>query len=79
MINDSSMKSDKLIGMIQPRNSNNEDLSPELCNIGCLGQITSFKETDDGRYMIELKGLVRFQTIKEIKSLINTEKYEVEL
>jgi len=76
MIN-SSMNTDKLIGMIQPKNSNNEDTKPELFNIGCLGKITSFKE-EDGRYMIELKGLVRFQTIKEIKSINKYREYEVE-
>ena len=76
MIN-SSMNTDKLIGMIQPKNSNNENTKPELFNIGCLGKITSFKE-EDGRYMIELKGLVRFQTIKEIKSINKYREYEVE-
>ena len=68
MIND-SMKSNKLIGMIQPKNSTESQLPPILHNIGCLGKITAFKEIEDGRYMIELKGLVRFEIIKEIKSL----------
>ncbi len=67
MIND-SMKSDKLIGMIQPKNSVNEDNNPELYEVGCAGKITSFKETEDGRFLIELKGLARFKNIKEIKS-----------
>ena len=67
MIND-SMKSNKLIGMIQPRNSDNNQEEPLLHNIGCLGKITSFKDTDDGRYIIELKGLIRFRITKEIKS-----------
>ncbi len=64
MIND-SMKSNKLIGMIQPKRSN-EQIKPELHEVGCLGKITSFKETDDGRFLIELKGLIRFKKIKEI-------------
>ena len=63
MIND-SMKSNKLIGMIQHKNSNNEEFKPELHKIGCLGKITSFRETDDGNFFIELKGLIRFKTIK---------------
>ena len=67
MVND-SMKSDKIIGMIQPKSSNNKDNIPNLHDVGCLGKITSFKETEDGRYLIELKGLVRFQSIKEIKT-----------
>ena len=67
MIND-SMKSDKIIGMIQPINSNKRKVIPELYKVGCLGKITSFKETEDGRYLIELKGLIRFRTIKEMDS-----------
>ena len=67
MIND-SMKSNKLIGMIQPKNSDNNQEEPLLHDIGCLGKITSFKDTDDGRYIIELKGLIRFRITKEIKS-----------
>ena len=41
---------------------------PELHKVGCLGKITSFRETNDGRYLIELKGLIRFQYIKEIET-----------
>tara|TARA_B100000401_G_scaffold433291_1_gene371759 strand:+ start:770 stop:1411 length:642 start_codon:yes stop_codon:yes gene_type:complete len=68
MIND-SMKTNKLIGMIQPKISDNIDGNiPELHKIGCLGKIISFKETDDGRYLIDLKGVIRFKIIKEIKS-----------
>ena len=63
MIND-SMKTDKFIGMIQPKNS--KTIIPTLHEIGCLGKITSFKETEDGRYLIELKGLIRFKNIKEL-------------
>ena len=67
MIND-SMKSNKLIGMIQPKNSKIENSTPKLHEVGCLGKITSFKETDDARYLIEIQGIVRFQIFKEIKS-----------
>ena len=67
MIND-SMRSNKLIGMIQPRTSVNELNIPELHNVGCLGKITSFRETEDGRYLIELKGVMRFEKIKEVNS-----------
>ena len=63
MIND-SMKSNKLIGMIQPKKSKN--IIPELHQIGCLGKITGFKETDDGRYLIDLTGVIRFKVLKEI-------------
>ena len=68
MIND-SMKSDKLIGMIQPKISKDENNKiPKLHKIGCLGKITSFKETEDNRFLIELKGMIRFQIINEINS-----------
>ena len=67
MIND-SMKSNKLIGMIQPKRTA-ENLSPPILhNIGCLGKITSFRETEDKRFIIELKGLIRFKILKEIKT-----------
>ena len=69
MVND-SMKSDKLIGMIQPKNSKDENGIPKLHAVGCLGKIISFRETNDGRYLIELKGKIRFRIINEI----NTEK-----
>src|SRR5210317_178935 len=49
MIND-SMKKNKFIGMIQPKSINNENsIVPSLNKIGCLGKITSFKETDDNK------------------------------
>ncbi len=73
MIND-SMKSNKTIGMIQPKTSANGNNSPELHEVGCLGKITSFRETEDGRYLIELKGLIRFENIQE---LITEKKYRV--
>ena len=69
MIND-SMKTNKLIGMVQPKTAKDkfDNIIPELHNIGCMGKITSFKETEDGRYIIELKGIIRFQIVEEIKS-----------
>tara|TARA_Y100000768_G_scaffold388742_1_gene386709 strand:- start:1130 stop:1768 length:639 start_codon:yes stop_codon:yes gene_type:complete len=67
MVND-SMKSNKLIGMIQPKKTNNQYDVPELYQVGCVGKITSFRETEDGRYLIELKGIARFKNIKEIQS-----------
>ncbi len=73
MIND-SMRSNKLIGMIQPKTSNIKQIKPELHEVGCLGKITSFRETEDGRFLIEIKGLIRFRKIAEL----NTEnKYRV--
>ena len=77
MIND-SMKSNKLIGMIQPKKTGYDLTSPVLYNIGCLGKITSFTETEDGRYLIELKGLIRFEMIKEITTTKKYRAFEVD-
>jgi len=78
MVND-SMKAEKFIGMVQPKTIKNFDNSklPILHKIGCLGKINSFKELDDGRYLIELKGLIRFEIEKEITSNKKYRKVEV--
>tara|TARA_Y100000591_G_C21576742_1_gene566199 strand:- start:16 stop:654 length:639 start_codon:yes stop_codon:yes gene_type:complete len=76
MIND-SMRSEKLIGIIQPTSMNYTSRSPKLYNVGCLGKITSFRETDDSRYLIEVKGLIRFETIKEINSEKKYREYQI--
>ena len=66
MVND-SMKGSRLIGMIQPKKKSNVS-QEQLYDVGCLGKITSFSETDDGRYLIILNGLSRFKVIKEINN-----------
>ena len=66
MIND-SMKSSRLIGMVQPK-KNMGSSTNGLYDIGCLGKITSFSETEDGRYLIVLNGLSRFKIVEEIKN-----------
>jgi len=76
MIND-SMKSNKLIGMVQPKKIIDDFTPPILHNIGCLGKISSFKETEDGRFLIELKGLIRFKIMNEIKSAKKYRECEV--
>ena len=67
MVND-CMKTNKLIGMIQPRERGEKNFVPNLYEVGCVGKITAFTETEDGRYLIELKGITRFEKIKEIKT-----------
>ena len=69
MIND-SMKNNKFVGIIQPKVSKNNfyEEKPQLHEIGCMGKITSFRETEDGRYLIELRGIIRFKIKNEIKS-----------
>jgi Lon protease-like protein len=75
---DESMKSNKLIGMIQPKNSLDKQSQPNLHDIGCLGKITSFKETEDARYIIELKGLIRFKILKEIENSREYREYQID-
>ena len=65
MIND-AMSGNRIIGMIQPKN--NTSIKPSLYDIGCAGKITSFNETDDGRYIIILTGISRFKITEEIKT-----------
>ena len=64
MIND-SMKTNKIIGLVQPR-KNKDNSILDLHEVGCLGEISSFKDTNEGRYLIEISGLSRFNITKEI-------------
>jgi Lon protease-like protein len=59
-----AMRTDRVIGMIQPTGGGTEvaDLYP----IGCAGRITSFSETEDGRYLITLTGICRFEVVEEL-------------
>ncbi len=77
MVND-SMKVNKFIGMIQPKNQKKQiDDNAPLHDIGCLGKISSYTETEDGRFLIELKGIIRFQIVNEITSNKRYREYEV--
>ena len=86
MIND-SLKNNKFIGMVQPKNLNEENsYKPDLYQVGCMGKIVTFKESEDGRFLIELKGIIRFKIIKEIPTSkkyreceINFEEYHHDL
>ena len=62
---DDSMKTNKMIGLIQPK-KNNINTVHDLYDVGCLVKITSFKVASDGRYLIDLNGLTRFKVKKEI-------------
>ena len=66
MIND-SMKSNRIIGMVQPTKTSKNNV-PDLYTVGCAGKITSFNETEDGRFLIILNGLNRFKIMKEISN-----------
>jgi len=66
MINQ-SMSENRLIGIIQPKRTG-ELKRPDLYKTGCVGKITSFNETQDGRYLIILKGICRFKIVEEINN-----------
>ena len=62
---DESIKTNRMIGMLQPKGMSNSK-KPELYKVGCLGKISSFNETEDGRYVILLNGITRFNVVEEI-------------
>ena len=64
---DDAMKNSRIIGMIQPKKTFNNSV-PELYDVGCVGKITSFNETEDGKYLIVLNGLSRFKILEEVKN-----------
>ena len=68
MIDDSLRAGHRLIGMIQPDPAHpGTEEHPALYSIGCVGRITQFAETGDGRYLIQLTGIARFRVEEEIK------------
>ena len=72
MIDQAISNKNRLIGMIQPKNSNEKDDKQNFYSVGCAGKIIKFEETDDNRYLITLKGLMRFNLISE---KINDQKF----
>jgi Lon protease-like protein len=62
---DDAMAADRMIGMVQIRAGGAAEI-PSLAAVGCLGRITSFAETSDGRYLITLTGLCRFRVGEEL-------------
>jgi Lon protease-like protein len=61
---DDAMAGDRVIGMIQTRGG--ERQRPHLAEVGCVGRITSYAETSDGRYLITLTGVCRFEAGEEL-------------
>lgn len=62
-----ALKADHLIGMLQPRPDTNFDETPEIHQVGCAGRITSYSETNDGRIVMILTGVCRFQVAEELE------------
>jgi Lon protease-like protein len=75
MIED-ALSSNKMIGMIQTKQSNNPK-KPDVFNVGCLGKIDTHTKTADGRYLINLKGLIRFRILDEVEADLPYRKFRV--
>jgi uncharacterized protein len=63
---DAAMSGNRIIGMIQTREPETHALIPALSAVGCAGRITSYAETDDGRYLVALTGICRFRVEEEL-------------
>ena len=74
LVND-SMKDQRLFGMIQPKKTGR---AQDVYEVGCLGKIINFNETGDGRFIINLSGVVRFRIIKELNSSKLYRKFSVD-
>ena len=71
LVND-TLKTDKLMGMIQSKKRTNE-----VYEVGCLGKISDFQKNKDGRILINLTGLVRFEILNENKNSKLYREFEV--
>ena len=65
MIDQAISNENRLIGMIQPKKTNDSEDKLKFYRVGCAGKIIKFEETEDNRYLITLKGLSRFNLISE--------------
>jgi len=61
-----AMEGERLIGMVQPADPSIREMNPAVYPTGCAGRITSFSETDDGRFLITLTGVSRFRIREEL-------------
>lgn len=63
---DTALRTTRVIGMIQPVNE--DERRPRLYPVGCLGRLTSWSDTGDGRFFITLSGVIRFRVMEELKA-----------
>ena len=66
---DDAMRTDRIIGMIQPDPEGSGGANPKLYRVGCAGRVTQYAETGDGRYLISLTGITRFRVESELASI----------
>ena len=70
------MQEKRMFGMVQPKIKSSK--SPEVYNVGCLGKIINFNETNDGRFIINLSGITRFKIKEEVNSKKLYRKFKVD-
>jgi len=75
LVND-SMHENRIFGMVQPKVKAKKN--PEIYNVGCLGKIVSFNETQDKRFIIALSGIIRFKVLEELKTDKLYRKFKVD-
>ena len=68
MVDDALRSGHRLIGMIQPdpAHPGADPDKPHLFQVGCVGRMTQFAESGDGRYLIQLTGVARFRIAEEL-------------
>tara|TARA_B100001564_G_scaffold305739_1_gene274888 strand:- start:310 stop:939 length:630 start_codon:yes stop_codon:yes gene_type:complete len=72
LVND-SFRNNKLMGMVQSKKENSL-----VYKVGCLGKISDYQETSDGRVLINLTGITRFEITKEINNKKKYREFEVD-
>ena len=72
LVND-SFRSNKLMGMVQSKKENNL-----VYKVGCLGKISDYQETSDGRVLINLTGITRFEITREVTNQKKYREFEVD-
>ena len=78
---DDAMRGSKIVGMVQPclKSDCENNVTPPLSNIGCLGRISALQETGDGRYLISLCGISRYKIVEEVSSDTSYRQCEIEV
>jgi len=75
---DAALAGNRLIGMVQPLSEGpgGDADRPALASVGCVGRLTSFQETGDGRYLVTLQGITRFTLGREVETFTNYRQVE---
>jgi len=66
---DDALKGERLIGMVQPEPESSHSAVPGIYKVGCVGRITQFAESGDGRYLVSLTGIARYRILDELSAL----------